>query len=227
MAITAAKAGDALSTISIKLLEGGILQQEGFAVLQRVASDIKKGKDSTSWQIEVDRGAPIIFAKVKDKGGLTITPAIVAKAINVEQNEKVIPPFAKLDMALEIDDDQSNPISRWHLDLANETGGVIQAGPLVHLQYGGHHHNAGHLDHPLKTPRWCHPPMELALLCEVVAANFYEEEWVKLRDDPNWCKSICVYQTLCYANYIAKMHNSLSISSSTALNSMWASAWLN
>jgi hypothetical protein len=67
--------------------------------------------------------------------------------------------------------------------------------------------------------------MEVALLCEVVAANFYEEEWLELRDEPNWCQAISLYQRLCYRHYFERMNTCLSISSSTALNSMWASTY--
>jgi hypothetical protein len=227
MTITAAKAGEALSVVATKLLENEILQAEGYAVLQRVAGALQKDKEALTWGVEVDRGAPILFSKVKDKGGKTVTPSIVAKKITINQIERKTPPFSHLDIALEIDDEYSQPLSRWHLDLANATDDVIQSGPLVHLQYGGHHHNAGHLDHPLRTPRWCHPPMELALLSEVVAANFFEDAWVAMREDPNWCKAICLYQSLCYSHYVERLTKSLSVSSSTSLNTMWATEWVD
>lgn len=111
------------------------------------------------------------------------------------------------------------------LDLANKPGGIPQSGPLTHLQFGGHHHGNRAQDHPLKVPRWCHPPMDVALLCEVVAANFYEEEWLGLRDEPNWCQSISLFQRLCYTHYFDSMTKSLSMSSTTALRSMWASTY--
>jgi hypothetical protein len=225
MTITAAKAGEALNIVATKLLENEILQQEGYAVLSRIAGELKRGKDALTWMTEVDRGSPIVFAKVVDRSGKVVTPMIVAKGITVNQGERKTPPFSALDLALEIDDDQGQPLSRWHLDLANDTNGVIQPGPLVHLQYGGHLHGAGHLDHPLKTPRWCHPPMELALLSEVVAANFFEDVWLSMREDTNWCKSIAVFQTLCYSHYAERLTSSLSTSSTTTLNTMWANTW--
>ncbi len=225
MTVTAASAGDALSVVATKLIESQILEQEGYAVLLRISGELKRGKEAISWVTEVDRGNPIRFVKHQDRGGKTIAPAIIAKKITVNQNERTTPPFATLDLALEIDDDQGNPLSRWHLDLANASGGVTQSGPLVHLQYGGHHHGAGHLDHPLRTPRWCHPPMELALLSEVVAANFFEAQWIEMREDPNWCQAIALFQQLCYKHYIDRLTKSLSQSSTTTLNTMWASAW--
>ncbi|WP_206933553.1 hypothetical protein [Roseococcus thiosulfatophilus] len=225
MTISAAVAGDALTVVATKLLENNILEPEGFAVLLRVSSELKRAKGAVSWVTEVDRGQPVRFVKHRDRSGITITPTIVAKRIRVDQAEGTTPPFTSLDLALEIDDDQGNPVSRWHLDVANARNGGVQSGPLVHLQYGGHHHDAGHLDHPLKTPRWCHPPMELALLSEVVAANFFESQWIEMRDDPGWCGAITVFQKLCYHHYAERLIQSLSKSATTTLNTMWGNTW--
>jgi len=225
MTVTAVLAGDALSVVAIKLFESEILEPEGYAVLSRISGELKRGKDAVSWVTEVDRGDPIRFVKHQDRGGKTIAPTIVAKKITVDQKERKTPPFTTLDLALEINDDKGNPISRWHLDLANAPEGMVQSGPLIHLQYGGHHHGAGHLDHPLRTPRWCHPPMELALLSEVVAANFFEAQWSEMREDPRWCEAIALFQRLCYRHYAERLTTSLSQRSTTTLNTMWASAW--
>ncbi len=225
MTIEAVSAGDALSVVATKLLESEILQPEGFAVLSRISQELRRRKNAVSWVTEVDRGDPIRFVKHHDRCGKTISLAITAKKITVDQKMRRTPPFTTLDLALEIDDDQGNPVSRWHLDLANAPGGLAQSGPLIHLQYGGHRHGAGHLDHPLRTPRWCHPPMELALLSEMVAANFFEAQWIEMREDPGWCKAITLFQRLCYQHYAERLTASLSQSSTTTLNTMWASAW--
>lgn len=224
MTIKAEEAGKALLVIAAKLLDKGIVVPEGFAVLQRIGERLKREKSAQSWNIEVDPGEPVTFKKVKDKSGLVVAPSIIAN-IAIVQNDRNTPPFSRLDMALQINDEQGQPVCRWHLDLANQQDGKWQSGPLVHLQYGGHFQNAGHLDIPFKTPRWCHPPMEVALLCEVVAANFYESDWQEMRNDMNWCSSIHLYQKLCFTNYLQKMSGCLSVSSSTALNTMWAGAW--
>lgn len=225
MSITAESAGDALSVVAHKLRESEILEHEGWSVMSRVSQQLKRQRRAVSWVTEVDRGSPIIFVKHRDRCGKTITPAITAKKITVDQRERKTPPFSALDMALEIDDEQGNPVSRWHLDLANTSGGAVQSGPLIHLQYGGHHYGEGHLDHPLRTPRWCHPPMELALLCEVVAANFFEAQWIEMREDARWCAAIALFQRLCYRHYVERLTMSLSQSSTTTLNTMWASVW--
>lgn len=226
MTVTAAEAGAAMTAVANKLLEAQIIAQEGYAVLSRVAGDIARRKTDLTWSIEVDRGQPILFQKIRDRSGVIVSPALVAKGIVVIQDDRHTPPFDALDMALEISDELNRPLARWHLDLANKgDDGVFQSGPLTHLQYGGHHHGDRAADAPLKAPRWCHPPMELTLFCEVIAANFYEDAWAGLREDPAWCRAICISQRLCYTRYVEKIQTALSVSSSTALNVMWASAW--
>jgi hypothetical protein len=227
MGLTAIEAGRALETIATRLLENSIIQQEGYSVIHRVVAELKTLKGSLSWKFEIDRGNPILFMKAVDKAGRSVTPFIEAGGIHVEQTDGNLPPFKALDMAFQVNDDINGPISRWHLDVANQKeDGAWQSGPLVHLQYGGHYHDQRDLDHPLKAPRWCHPPMEIGLLCEVVAANFFETEWANFREDPNWCQSISVFQKLCYTHYAEKLTSSLSVSSSTALSAMWAGSWL-
>ncbi len=169
------------------------------------------------------------MSPTRDKNDKWVVPAIVSDGIHIRQSEAALPPFDKLDLALEVSDEADGPVARWHLDLANRKTGKEdewQPGPLIHLQYGGHIHNARHLDHPLKVPRWCHPPMEVVLLCEVVAANFYERQWLELREDSNWCRSVSVFEQLCYTDYAAKLQSALATSTRTALNSMWAGTWL-
>ncbi len=226
MTITAAEAGSAMSAVANKLLEAQIVSPEGFNVLLRVAGDLTRRKTDLTWSIEVDRGQPITFQKVRDRSGAIVSPVLMAKGITIAQDERHTPPFDQLDIALEISDEQNRPMARWHLDLANkDRDEAFQSGPLVHLQYGGHQHGDRDADAPLKAPRWCHPPMELALFCEIIAANFYEDAWAELREDPGWCRAIGTFQRLCYSAYVEKLRNALSVSSSTALNVMWASAW--
>jgi len=215
-----------MNAIATTLERHNIIEPEGYSVLSRLSRELQLGKAATTWSMEVDRGAPILFKRTKDEKSRWVKPRIVAKGIEIEQGEGGSLPFRALDIALEVDDDSSQPLSRWHLDLANKPGGVPQSGPLTHLQFGGHHHGNRAQDHPLKVPRWCHPPMDVALLCEVVAANFYEEEWLELRDQPNWCQSISLFQRLCYTHYFESMTKILSMSSTTALRSMWASTYI-
>ncbi|MBZ9854987.1 hypothetical protein LB566_14345 [Mesorhizobium sp. CA13] len=225
--VTSVQAGSSLATIGYKLLEFGIIQNEGFSSISRVSQKLKGGKDSLRWLVEVDRSEPIIFEEALDSKGNIIVPTITCEGIQVDQRKDVDHPFSALDIAIEIGDDKKQPVARWHVDLANEDekNGQIQSGPLFHLQYGGHQHGFRELDEKLKEPRWCHPPMDVALLCEVVAANFFPEKWAQLIQDQTWCKSIKVFERLCYTQYIEKLTHSLGRNDSTALGCMWALHW--
>ena len=224
-AITAKVMAKALNTIATKLDYWGLITSAGLGALTTEAARLNRYKDDTNWSLEIDRSNPISFSETMDKNGSSIFPRIVCEGISVNYQHPAYPPFTAFDIAIEIVDREQAPVARWHVDLANEKDDGMQSGPLTHIQFGGHFQGHRDKDHPLKVPRWCHPPMDLILLCEVTAANFYTEEWEELREDPSWCQAVLVGQKLCYSAYLNKMLSSFSISSKTLLHSMWASEW--
>lgn len=226
--VKAVEAGRALSTVATKLYDYNIVAAEGYSVLLREAQSLKNQKNSLKWIVSIPREqGKIVFQEVKDSKKNRVYPTISCSGIEVDQRPNADHPFSALDIAIEIEDAMREPFARWHVDLANanERSGEVQSGPLYHLQYGGHNHGHRELDESLKVPRWCHPPMEVALICEVVAANFFPDEWSKLRQDPSWCEAIKVFEGLCYTAYLAKLSRSLEKVGTTALGSMWAETW--
>jgi len=224
-AITAKVMAKALNTVATKLNEWGLVTPSGYSALVGEATRLGRFREETTWSLEIDRSNPIAFIESEDKNGNAIFPRIVCEGISVNYHHKSLPPFQAFDIAMEIVDETQSPVARWHIDLANEKDDGMQSGPLTHIQFGGHVQGHRDKDHPLKVPRWCHPPMDLILLCEVTAANFYTEFWEKLREDQNWCQAVSVGQRLCYSAYLRKMTSCLSVSSRTLLHSMWASEW--
>jgi hypothetical protein len=79
---------------------------------------------------------------------------------------------------------QGRVMLRCHFDLAN-TG---QDGPKYHLQIGGTalQEELCWLPAKMNLPRLVYPPMDLMLLCQLVAANLYREEYDRFREDPTW-----------------------------------------
>lgn len=224
--VSAGDVGTALWRIADRLADAGIMTREGQGVLREQAAKVRRGGDATAWTLAIDRGRPLTFERTQDKNGRDVVPLIVAEGIEAAPGGDRSPPFRKLDMALEIRDLAGEPVSRWHIDLANTVDGQAQDGPLFHLQYGGHNPGARHLDHPMKGPRWCHPPMEIGLFCEIVAANFFAPAWRRaLREDAGWCDAIRTLQRLCLTSYAATLAASLGRSDSTALADMWADRW--
>jgi hypothetical protein len=222
--ISADEAGQALAVIADRLRNASVVEPEGFAALNEAAKRMKRARAATSWKIDVDRGRPVKFVRATDKSGNPIIPNLIC-SIAVDQSVIEKPPFSSLVIALEIDDEDNNSVGRWHVDLANTPSGAVQEGPLTHLQYGGHSGGPRDGDHPLKVPRWCHPPMELGLMSELVVANFFPVEWQGFRDDAGWCEAICLYQHLCYTSYLEKLQSCLSVSRTTVLRSTWAANW--
>lgn len=225
--IRADEAGEALRAIANKLNGAKVLEPEGLNTLHRVAQDLMKLKRRRDWLLEVDRGAPVRFRFGITSDGKKIRPKIDLANIRVNQVITNRPPFDFLDLAIVLEDEKETSLSRWHIDLANTSGGVVQSGPLFHLQFGGRNNgNDRNDDHPVKEPRWCHPPMELALASELIVANFFVSEWEELREDRGWCTHINLFQKLCYESYLQRLQSCLvTPAGSTILRDVWASNW--
>ncbi len=75
-------------------------------------------------------------------------------------------------------------VSRLHFDKANES----QAGPEYHMQFGGKPENDELCWFPesVKIPRLEYKPMELFLVCQLVAANFYPDEYAEIKEKSEW-----------------------------------------
>lgn len=229
MTLDASMAGKALGSITRVLYENDILAHEGYRVLQRISREVKAQKKKMDWSVEVDRGQPILFNKVSGLCDEELTPKIIADISVCQTGNAAAIPFTKLDIAFTLSNMKEEPVSRWHIDRANPRpdpanpgSNIFQSGPLIHMQYGGHEPGHNNNLSKLSVPRWCYPPIELALLCEIVAANFYEDKWLDFRQQPSWCRSISVFEKLCWRNYFANKASFIETSSVTALNQMWA-----
>jgi hypothetical protein len=75
-------------------------------------------------------------------------------------------------------------ILRCHFDLANPG----QHGPKHHLQFGGEarEHELCWFPGIANLPRFVCPPTDLILACQLIAANFYWEEYKEFRKTPEW-----------------------------------------
>lgn len=223
-AIDARVAGINLAVVARKLGEFGILTNAGVRILENEGRRIARLNAERSWTLLIDPSDKVTFEWTKDKNGEPVQPWLSAH-VTVDQTNPDRPPFSALDIAVQLDRLDDTPVARWHVDLANGDGETFQAGPLFHLQFGGHQQGFRELDHPLKAPRWCHPPIEAGLMCEIIAANFYESEWLGLREDVTWCEAIGQFQKLCYPAYFNKMAKTLAMSRTTMLNQVWAADW--
>ncbi len=223
---TAKQMKAALSSVARILKEHQVITEKGFYSLMNVQQQLRTFKDNYSWQISIERDTPVEFEIVdniyKESDPVSIELSSECIEIDFERNF----PFVSLDICVVIKNLDEEPISRWHFDLANEQGNnVMQPGPLVHVQYGGHNPGFRHLDHPLKLPRLNHPPMDIVLLCEVVVSNFFPSKWDLIREMPAWCDAISTCQRICYSDYFKKIIQTLGCSNTTILHEMDASIW--
>lgn len=99
-------------------------------------------------------------------------------------------------------------VSRLHFDKANlnpNTG--IGYRPEYHVQYGGISEVYELCWHPKKVnvPRLNHHPLELFLVCQMVAANFFPEIYRdQIREKAEWRQELIHYQNLILRSYYEK-----------------------
>jgi hypothetical protein len=178
-------------------------------VFHELASSLTSlGKENVRWAYEISESNPIEFRWTHSPHiNKNIRPRIYA-SIGVQQHSAGGVCFDRLDLALEIIDEGSNVLIKHHIDLANSLAGQFQAGPLFHIQFGGHTpKNTKIFEVPIKEPRWLCIPLDVVLLCEVVVANFYPEDWAELKRLPSWHDPIIASQKLCIIPFLNALKN--------------------
>jgi len=97
---------------------------------------------------------------------------------------------------------------RCHFDLADEK----QLNPKYHLQFGGNPQVEELCWFPeaLKLPRFAFPPMDLILVCQLIAANFYWEEYNQFRETPEWMNALRNSQERLLKNYYKDCFNAIN-----------------
>lgn len=221
---TANKLADALVGVYTRMQKANVVTGEGYNAAYKAANLLKSFKDGRSWTTSVDRGEPIDFeiCKVLTREGYNIRPRIIARELSVSV-EQIEFPVMSWNIALETmraDDPSGPPISRWHFDLANPG----QSGPRIHMQYGGHFDHPDY-EQPLPIPRWYYPLIDIILLGEIVAANFFEENWRGFRDDTAWCEHISLAEKYCYGVFLEGLNRGYNRSSRTILCESWGDRW--
>lgn len=219
---TAKEMADALRQTGRALHQKKIIEPGNvFEELARIT--LSHGKENFMWAYEISKSNPIVFRRKHDQHlNRTIQPQIYA-SISVQQSTAGGVCFKRLDLALEVLDEEGNVLIKHHIDFANSPDGQFQEGPLFHMQFGGH--TPGHakmFEVPIKEPRWLCFPLDVVLLCEVVAANFYPEEWAELKSLPGWNDPIVSSQKLCIIPFLNALQSKASISSRSLLDQVWA-----
>jgi hypothetical protein len=84
--------------------------------------------------------------------------------------------------------DEGRVMFRCHFDLADPGG----PGPEYHLQFGGNPrvNELCWLPEFMKLPRLPYPPMDLVLICQLIAVNFYWDEYIEFRETAEWISAL-------------------------------------
>lgn len=192
---TASEMATALQNTVKKYVDAGIVEADSYGAIGAATTRLRDKKASRQWDFSISKGAPIKFTQCQDKRDNSLfNPLIMAKGIGI--NDAAAFPYVSWDVSLVLEYQAGDrQIPKWHFDL----GSKLQDGPKLHLQYGGHIHDDRALDISIKEPRWTAYPLDIILLMEVVAANFFPKVWRdNLRQDATVRNMIKASETLCY-----------------------------
>ncbi|RKZ44045.1 MAG: hypothetical protein DRR16_26995 [Candidatus Parabeggiatoa sp. nov. 3] len=224
---TAKEMASNLASLSNLLCKEELINPKSKNSLDAACGKLRKLGQVQSYRYTIDSVAPIKFVPIGSKKLKQIAPHVyIDVAINPPTKDD-LPPFSQLVTVIEVWDVLKNDLQlRWHLDLANRSDeGHYQAGPLFHLQAGGHQPKGNRKDDlKVSIPRWEMPPKELILACEMILANFYPDKWNKIKRQQRWLELIQFAQSLCYPMYFQRVQNSLERQQSV-LEALWATEW--
>lgn len=114
---------------------------------------------------------------------------------------------------------------RFHFDRANPD----QQGPKYHVQVGGKAfpEECCWLHEAISVPRLAYPPMDLVLACEMIAANFFTEEYGRIRSDPLWRGVIRASQAYLLQPYYSICTGVLAGRGQNVslLDELWCTSW--
>lgn len=225
---TASQMAKRLNYLVTRLSELKIIDNNRIGGFSEALSDLKSQGNSQNWAYKIEKTKPLIFKSILNpKLNKEIYPRIyVDLGLNDEANNIKEFPFKRLIVTLEILYTENNRlISRYHIDLANIKNGKFQNAPIFHLQFGGGNNpGTNELDgFKLKEPRWFYPPMDLVLMSEAVIANFYPDQWGKLKKQQGWINLIIESQQLCYSKFFEQIN--LKLNKDSLISIFWATNW--
>lgn len=226
---TAQEMSKALAYLYTRLVELGLIDYSQSNGILEAASKLRKYGSSKAWRYRIERSKPLILIPASSaRLNVDIYPIVF---IDIEIDEALLEekgfPFKTLSLTLEIVNKSNGLlIHRSHIDLATSNKqGNYQDGPMFHLQFGGKSsEKKTDADvFKLRKPRWLQPPMDLILMAEILIANFYPEQWEKLKNQPDWIALITDSQKLCYKPFfnIANEY----IEKDSLMKTFWAPNW--
>lgn len=122
-------------------------------------------------------------------------------------------------IAPQIDKEIGRVMLRIHFDRAEPD----QEGPKYHLQYGGNARpdEIAWFPETISLPRIAHPPFDLVLAAETAAANFFPDEYRRIKRDPTWVGALRDSQAGLLQPYMARCIEALQSREASLLNILW------
>ena len=194
--ITASGMATRLRQLHRLLVDEKLLESDAAAIIDKVAIKLESQGKNPDWNYSITPSDPLRFISVNTRKVKNIQPVLQTKlCVRKTPQEGIIGSFSELNSTLELHSG-GTVLDRWHVDLANDD----QAGPLVHLQHGGHSsgNTSRHSESKLSIPRWMHPPMDIVLTSEIVVANFFPDQWDRLKRNPTWVNLVRDAESYCY-----------------------------
>jgi hypothetical protein len=107
---------------------------------------------------------------------------------------------------------------RCHFDFAN----AGQSGPKYHVQFGGDPHTAELYWVPpaMNLPRIIHPPTDIVLACQLITANFFPDEYSKVKKEATWISAVRTSQNRFLQPYFDHCNDSLR-NNEMLLDALW------
>lgn len=176
---------------------------------------IKKGP--VEWDFNIERKKPLRFLMNNSKLEVDISCNIKGSGDDIKEQSMELRIWSYDDKICFRDDVDSASIKekirgsgckrvilRFHIDLRNPD--VTNPEPIHHLQIGGISEENEYCWFPkqIDVPRFPHPPMDIILICEFVMLNFFPDEYLNLRNKPEWKHIVMYSEDIFLKNYFKK-----------------------
>ena len=211
---------------------------EAISTVEYTAKEFERDPDNNpDWGYEIPEKSPLRFKQSKLSNGVTVdvycrlrwsdrTGVPSKQDIKIliwSQDDKIIfrPEFDSICVYEKLTDRKRKQpgrvISRFHFDRADLSQGKSnEYHPKFHMQIGGKPSDDELSWHPksFDLPRIpCHP-MELLLTCQLVAINFFPEEYERIRRERHWIGQLREIQQSIMQDYYDKCAHAIGEGSS-------------
>jgi hypothetical protein len=164
---------------------------------------------------------PDVFCRVRwrDPNDLPVESSVVVRVWSTDPRVIFRPDLDADAVRSSVDVSGRRVMLRYHFDLANPG----QQGPRFHIQAGGNSlaDELCWLHEAVAVPRIAHHPMDVMLACEMIAANFYEDDGRRALEDATVFGAIRASQRSLLQGYYERCVTVLNEESSL-LMSLWA-----